>query len=85
MTHVELSPGTLNSRVGLWRHCGGMLCTCPGRLEVSRGSTESNHVTSKRHWSSVRQSELMSTEIDSGQNHDPSSETVAAVTLEFPK
>ena len=31
-----------------WKHCGGMSCACPGRLEaeVSRGSTEANHMSS---------------------------------------
>ena len=38
----------------MWRHRGGMPCTCPGRLlEVSRGIVEAKHVTSDRHSSSA--------------------------------
>ena len=45
LTPVELSTRRLRSRVDLWRHCGGMSCACPGRLEMSRGSVEAKHVT----------------------------------------
>ena len=40
---VELSARTMCSRVDMWRHRGGMSCTCPARLEVSRGIMETNH------------------------------------------
>ena len=36
----------------MWRHRGDMSCTCPGRLEVSRGIVEAKRVTLERHWSS---------------------------------
>ena len=50
---AELSTRRLHSRVDKWRHRGGMSCTCPGRLEVSRGIVEAKHVTSDRHSSSA--------------------------------
>ena len=50
---VELS-ARLHSRVDMWRHCGGMSCTCPGRLEVSRDIMDAKHVTSERHQSLLR-------------------------------
>ena len=50
---VELSTRRLHSRDDKWRHRGGMSCTCPGRLEVSRGIVEAKHVTSDRRKSSA--------------------------------
>ena len=50
---VELSTRRLYSRDDKWRHRGGMSCTCPGRLEVSRGIAEAKHVTSDRRKSSA--------------------------------
>ena len=46
---IELSTRRLHSRDDKWRHRRGMSCTCPGRLEVSRGIVEAKHVTSDRH------------------------------------
>ena len=43
---AELSTRTLCSRDDMWRHHGGMSCTCPGRLEMSRGSVEAKGATS---------------------------------------
>ena len=52
LTPVKLSARRLISRVDMWKHRGGMSCTCPGRLEVSRGIVEAKRVTSEQHKSS---------------------------------
>ena len=45
LTPAELAARRLCSGVDMWRHRGGMSCTYPGRLEVSGGIAEANHVT----------------------------------------
>ena len=53
MAPAELSTGMLGSRVDMWRHCAGLSCACPGRLEMSRGSVQAKHVMLQGHQSSV--------------------------------
>ena len=45
VTFVHCVGSTVQEKVSVLKSNGGMSCECPGRLEVSGGSAEANHLT----------------------------------------